>query len=129
MVTFQVDRVYTEGQHFRDYTGFMTRAADYLPTRTGPGVGTPAPDRLEEIAVDAVSLGYPDRDTAAVDQVTPTIEAGQTVAFVGENDSGKSTLSTMIASLRAPTGRHHPLQRPHGRRLGHRCATSPDRGG
>lgn len=32
-----------------------------------------------------------------------TIEAGQTVAFVGENGSGKSTLAAMIADLRAPT--------------------------
>ncbi|MFI6163111.1 ABC transporter ATP-binding protein [Micromonospora haikouensis] len=104
VVTFQVDRVYTEGQHFRDYTGFMTRAADYLPSHTEPAAELPAPGRLEEITVDAVSLRYPDRDTAAVDQVSLTIEAGQTVAFVGENGSGKSTLATMIATLRTPTG-------------------------
>ncbi|MFI9643585.1 ABC transporter ATP-binding protein [Micromonospora sp. NPDC051925] len=104
VVTFQVDRVYTEGQHFRDYTGFMTRATDYLPTHTDPTASTPALDRLEEITVDAVSLHYPDRDTPAVDQVSLRIEAGQTVAFVGENGSGKSTLATMIATLRTPTG-------------------------
>ncbi|MEV2241299.1 ABC transporter ATP-binding protein [Micromonospora sp. NPDC049891] len=103
VVTFQIDRVYTEGQHFRDYTGFMTRAADYLPAHTEPAAELPAPGRLDEITVDAVSLRYPDRDTAAVDQVSLTIEAGQTVAFVGENGSGKSTLATMIATLRTPT--------------------------
>ncbi|MEV6370150.1 ATP-binding cassette domain-containing protein [Micromonospora musae] len=103
VVTFQVDRVYTEGQHFRDYTGFMTRATDYLPPPTDPTAGTPEPERLREIAVDAVSLRYPDRDTPAVDRVSLTIGAGQTVAFVGENGSGKSTLATMIATLRTPT--------------------------
>lgn len=104
VVTFQMDRVYTEGQHFRDYTGFMTRAADYLPEPRTGDVGRQAPQRLRTIVVDAVSLRYPDRDTAAVDQVSLTIEAGQTVAFVGENGSGKSTLATMIATLRTPTG-------------------------
>ncbi|MFD0784782.1 ABC transporter ATP-binding protein, partial [Micromonospora azadirachtae] len=103
VVTFQVDRVYTEGQHFRDYTGFMARAADYLPPNADPTSGLPAPGPLREITVDAVSLRYPDRDAAAVDQVTLSIEAGQTVAFVGENGSGKSTLATMIATLRTPT--------------------------
>lgn len=114
VVTFQMDRAYTEGQHFRDYTGFMTRAADYLPEpRTGaadflpePPAGDadrPVPQRLRAVAVDAVSLRYPDRDTAAVDQVSLSIAAGQTVAFVGENGSGKSTLATMIATLRTPT--------------------------
>ncbi len=103
-VTYQVDRVYTEGQHFSDYTGFMTRAADYLPSagsdRTPPGA-TPA--ALRELAIRGVSLRYPDRDTAAVDNVTLTIQAGQTVAFVGENGSGKTTLAAMIATLRAPS--------------------------
>ena len=33
IATFQVDHVYTEGQHFGDYTGFMTRADAYLPDR------------------------------------------------------------------------------------------------
>ncbi|MFI7552215.1 ABC transporter ATP-binding protein [Micromonospora sediminimaris] len=99
VVTFQMDRVYTEGQHFRDYTGFMTRAATYLPEQA---VAT-APDRLRELTVEAVSLRYPERDTPAVDRVTLTVEAGQTVAFVGENGSGKSSLAAMIAALRTPS--------------------------
>ncbi|TCB97202.1 ATP-binding cassette domain-containing protein [Micromonospora zingiberis] len=104
VVTFQIDRVYTEGQHFRDYTGFMSRAVDYLPSPSaGPGRTEPR-QRLQQLTVEAVSLRYPDRDTAAVDEVSLSIEAGQTVAFVGENGSGKSTLATMIATLRTPTG-------------------------
>lgn len=105
VVTFQMDRAYTEGQHFRDYTGFMTRAAEYLPEPRTGDVDRPVPPQpLRTVTVDAVSLRYPDRDTAAVDQVSLTIEAGQTVALVGENGSGKSTLATMIATLRTPTG-------------------------
>ncbi|MGK5740299.1 ABC transporter ATP-binding protein [Micromonospora sp. URMC 103] len=104
IVTYQVDEVYTEGQHFRDYTGFMTRAAAYLPTQARDGrQEAPAPGPLRELAVDAVSLRYPDRDTPAVHRVSLTIEVGQTVAFVGENGSGKSTLAAMIAGLRTPT--------------------------
>jgi ATP-binding cassette subfamily B protein len=80
----------------------MERAVAYLPDRSGTAGATP--DRLREVSVDAVSLCYPDRDTPAVDGVTLTIQAGQTVAFVGENGSGKSTLAAMIATLRAPTG-------------------------
>ncbi|PZG02970.1 ATP-binding cassette domain-containing protein [Micromonospora deserti] len=106
VVTFQVDRVYTEGQHFGDYTGFMTRAASYLP-EPAPGTANAAPsavpEPLRELTVTDVTLRYPDRDTPAVDRVTLTIEAGQTVAFVGENGSGKTTLAAMIATLRAPT--------------------------
>ncbi|MEU8183202.1 ATP-binding cassette domain-containing protein [Micromonospora sp. NPDC049044] len=100
IATFQVDHVYTEGQHFGDYTGFMTRADAYLPDATRPAAG---PQRLRELTVDKVSLRYPDRDTPAVDNVTLRITAGQTVAFVGENGSGKTTLAAMIAGLRVPS--------------------------
>lgn len=98
-VTLHVDDVYTEGQHFADYTGFMTRAAAYLPAVT-PAAAEPGP--LTEVAVRGVTLAYPDRDTPAVDDVTLTIQAGQTVAFVGENGSGKTTLAAVIAGLRTP---------------------------
>ncbi len=66
IATFQVDHVYTEGQHFGDYTGFMTRAAAYLPDprRTATAAG---PERLRELTVNEVSLRYPDRDDPAVD--------------------------------------------------------------
>ncbi|MFI7546078.1 ABC transporter ATP-binding protein [Actinoplanes sp. NPDC049599] len=98
-VTLHVDRVYTEGQHFGDYTGFMSRAKDYLPATGGAGA---APGVLVGLHVERVTLSYPDRDTPAVAEVTMTIEAGQTVAFVGENGSGKSTLAAVIAGLRTP---------------------------
>ncbi|GAA1801391.1 ABC transporter ATP-binding protein [Luedemannella flava] len=98
VVTFQIDRTYTDGQHFGDYTGFMTRAGDYMP----PPAGTHTPGPLRELAVDQVSLSYPDRDTPALDQVSLVVNAGQTVAFVGENGSGKSTLAALIAGLRTP---------------------------
>ncbi|SCF27059.1 ABC transporter ATP-binding protein [Micromonospora chokoriensis] len=101
IATFQVDHVYTEGQHFGDYTGFMARAAAYLPDATRPADAEP--ERLGELSVREVSLRYPDRDTPAVDGVSLTITAGQTVAFVGENGSGKTTLAAMIAGLRVPS--------------------------
>ena len=109
-ITLHVDRIYTEGQHFNDYTGFMARAANHLPDTTG----TIDPGELCELAVRGVGLSYPDRDTPAVADVSLVIRAGQTVAFVGENGSGKSTLAALIAGLRTPnrgtiTWNGHPL--------------------
>jgi ATP-binding cassette, subfamily B, bacterial len=97
-VTLHVDRIYTEGQHFSDYTGFMDRAVDHMPVRDAT---TPA-GPLQALGVHEVSLTYPDRDTPAVSNVTLQVHAGQTVAFVGENGSGKTTLAALIAGLRTP---------------------------
>ncbi|GGK79433.1 multidrug ABC transporter permease [Mangrovihabitans endophyticus] len=100
-VTFQLDRVFTQGQFLKEYLGFLHRATAYLPP--AEAVDRPAPPPLQSITVRGVSLRYPDREECAVDKVSLRIEAGQTVAFVGENGSGKSTLAAMIAALRTPT--------------------------
>ncbi len=100
LVTFQVDRVYASGQFFNEYVSFLGAAREHLPAT---GVDRPAPAVLRELAVDEVSLEYPDRDRPAVDRVSLTIRAGETVALVGENGSGKSTLAAMIAGLREPS--------------------------
>ena len=57
---------------------------------------------MRSLAVDRVSLAYPDRDAPAVADVSLEITAGQTVAFVGENGSGKTTLAAIVAALRSP---------------------------
>jgi len=102
MLTFQIDRVYASGQFFNEYVKFLGAAETYL----APDLERerPSPGRLVELGVHGVSLSYPDRDRPAVDDLTLTIRAGQTIALVGENGSGKSTLAAMIAGLRTPTG-------------------------
>jgi ATP-binding cassette subfamily B protein len=101
-VTFQLDHLYSDGQLFKEYLGFLERTTSYLPDEDEPA-GLPEPGPLRRLTVRGVSLHYPDRETPAVDDVTLTVEAGHTVAFVGENGSGKSTLAAMIAALRIPS--------------------------
>ncbi len=101
LVTFQLDHMFTNGQFFKEYLGFLDRAKKFLPASST--VSRPVPPPLQRLDIRGVSLRYPDSEALAVDDVTMTIEAGQTVAFVGENGSGKSTLAAMIAALRSPT--------------------------
>ncbi|WP_308121008.1 ABC transporter ATP-binding protein [Paractinoplanes bogorensis] len=100
-VTMQLDHMFTDGQFFKEYIGFLDRAREYVPA-TDDGAH-PAPEPLRRLDIRGVSLRYPDRDSPAVDEVSISIEAGQTVAFVGENGSGKSSLAAMIAALRSPS--------------------------
>jgi ATP-binding cassette subfamily B protein len=109
-VTLYVDRIYTDGQHFGSYTEFLRRADRHMPDVPGAGPVEP----LRRLEVSGVSLTYPDRGRPAVNDVTLRIEAGQTVAFVGENGSGKSTLAAMIAGLRGGSGTITWNGRPFG---------------
>lgn len=95
-----VDGIYTEGQHFADYTGFLERARNYLP----PTPGTVRAESLKALVLQDVTFTYPKRETPAVRGLSLSIGHGQTVAFVGENGSGKSTVAAMIAGLRQPSG-------------------------
>jgi ATP-binding cassette, subfamily B, bacterial len=49
-----------------------------------------------------VSYRYPDREAPALDDVSFTIEPGQTVALVGRNGAGKSTVVKLLGRLYDP---------------------------
>ncbi|MET9802492.1 ABC transporter ATP-binding protein [Streptomyces sp. NPDC006368] len=64
--------------------------------------GARAPEKVREIAVQDVHFTYPGKDTPALDGVSFTLRAGETVAFVGLNGSGKSTCAKVLAGLYEP---------------------------
>ncbi|MFE9765541.1 ABC transporter ATP-binding protein [Streptomyces sp. NPDC005808] len=61
------------------------------------------PSLRGEIAFEDVDFAYGD-DEEALSEVSLTIAAGQTVAFVGETGAGKSTLVKLVARFYDPTG-------------------------
>lgn len=62
--------------------------------------GTLAKDTVEGIIeFCAVTFTYQSEDVAALKDINLTIEAGQTVAFVGRSGSGKTTLLNLIPRL------------------------------
>ncbi|MFE7133693.1 ATP-binding cassette domain-containing protein [Streptomyces sp. NPDC057638] len=91
--------VYEHALWVGDLLAVEARCRGLLP-RTG---GAQAPETVEEIRLDGVRFTYPDQDTPALDGVSLTLRAGETVAFVGVNGSGKSTCSKLIAGLYDPT--------------------------
>jgi ABC-type multidrug transport system fused ATPase/permease subunit len=112
MALTNVNRVYEEGLYFGDYTDFCARALERIPpvpagagaatTTAEAGSGTAsAPQTIE---VDGVTLHYAESDAPAVVDANLTVHRGQTIALVGENGSGKTSLAKLIAGLYNPTG-------------------------
>lgn len=63
--------------------------------------GTPLPLH-HALSLDAVHFAYPNAGRAALDGLTLTIEAGQTVAIVGSSGAGKTTLADVLLGLLNP---------------------------
>jgi ABC-type multidrug transport system fused ATPase/permease subunit len=61
------------------------------------------PRHRESIAFEDVSFAYTQPGENAVDRVTLRIDHGETVAFVGPNGCGKTTLLSLIPRLLVPT--------------------------
>ncbi|MGA5065150.1 ATP-binding cassette domain-containing protein [Streptomyces exfoliatus] len=58
-----------------------------------------APEQVKTITLEDVSFTYAGKDTPALDGVSMTLTAGETVAFVGLNGGGKSTCAKVLAGL------------------------------
>lgn len=63
----------------------------------------PKPDFTKSISLKNVSYTYDGQNTPSVDNVSLTIQANSTVAFVGPSGSGKSTTANILSSLLRPT--------------------------
>jgi len=75
---------------------------------TEPAVAVPAEPTSLETATGAiefrgVGFTYPGTDRPVLEDVTFSVEAGQTVAIVGPTGSGKTTLVALLARLYDPT--------------------------
>jgi ATP-binding cassette subfamily B protein len=95
---FAVNELYEEALYFADYTDFIARAAARLPAPTT----RPAPGPFRELTLDRVRLRYPATARPAVDDISLTLSAGETIALVGENGSGKTSLARLLAMLWMP---------------------------
>lgn len=94
------NEVIEKGLYISDYADFLDDAAQRRPSEGGE----PAPEDPGRIHIQHVSFRYPGSEgRLALDDVSLVIEAGQTVAFVGENGSGKTTLAKLVAGLYEPT--------------------------
>lgn len=70
-----------------------------MPERGGMDVEMPAD---VDIALRDLSFAYPNATRNAVEDVSLTIKDGETIALVGENGSGKTTMVRLITGLYLP---------------------------
>ncbi len=77
---------------------------DYTPDVEVPAHPRALPDRLGSgITLERVSFTYPGTDTPVLNDVSLTLPAGTTVALVGDNGAGKSTIVKLLARFYDPT--------------------------
>jgi ABC-type multidrug transport system fused ATPase/permease subunit len=95
------NQLFEQGLYVRDYQDFLADAE----RRSRPAGGLPSAGGPEHIDLDRVCFRYPGSADVrpAISEVSLSIQAGRTVALVGENGSGKSTLAKLIAGLYLPT--------------------------
>lgn len=70
---------------------------DYPVTETNNGIDVP--EKISTIEFKNVSFSYPKSSQNALNDISIKINGGETIAFVGENGSGKSTFIKLLCGL------------------------------
>jgi ATP-binding cassette subfamily B protein len=93
-------RLYENSLFLSDFDEFLNcKRSVPEPVRPRP---VPRPLR-QGIEFDRVCFGYPQSNHHALEDVSLTVRAGETVALVGENGAGKTTLIKLLCRLYDPT--------------------------
>ncbi|MCR4643852.1 MAG: ABC transporter ATP-binding protein/permease [Oscillospiraceae bacterium] len=81
------------------------RIAEVLETRSSMQDGTEMPDTASEEAIcfEHVTFGYPGAGDAALEDISFTLQKGQTLGLIGGTGSGKSTVAALITRSYDPT--------------------------
>lgn len=81
------------------------RIAEVLETQSSMQNGTETPDPAAEEAIcfEHVTFGYADAGDPALEDISFTLNKGQTLGLIGGTGSGKSTLASLIARSYDPT--------------------------
>lgn len=92
--------LFEKGLYISDYRDFIEQSR----LRRRPSSSITAPARPGRIELHGIGFQYPGAvGSFALNNVSFTIEDGQTIALAGENGSGKTTLAKLIAGLYRPT--------------------------
>lgn len=87
--------VYEHALWVDDLLAVQERCRQLLPRKAA----LTAPAQVKTITLEDVRFTYPGKDTPALDGISLSLRAGETVAFVGLNGSGKSTCARLLAGL------------------------------
>ncbi|MDO8150749.1 ABC transporter ATP-binding protein [Isoptericola sp. b408] len=97
----QVDRLAQHLPDLQEGLGAVVRIRQLLDSEPEPVGGATLPDRPLDIEVRGLRFAY-DEGTFALRDVSLSVAAGQTVAFVGRTGSGKTTLASLLSRAVEP---------------------------
>jgi len=80
--------------HYETLSTYMS-----LPNYADKSGSLPMPDSIEEIVFDDVTFYYPNQQKPALENVSFVLKGTDTVALVGENGAGKSTVIKLLLRL------------------------------
>jgi ATP-binding cassette subfamily B protein len=89
---------------YQEAKASMERLEDVLNIAPAPKPEKPiAVGPLEAMSFDKVTFTYPSASTPSLEDISLTVRAGDTIAFVGPSGSGKTSLVKLLVGLYRPT--------------------------
>ena len=89
---------------YQEARASMERLEKVLAIPSAPKPANPEPiGALASLSFDGVSFTYPSSSTPSLEDISLSLQSGDTIAFVGPSGSGKTSLVKLLVGLYRPT--------------------------
>ena len=99
---FSIDKLFFDFKEIEKGEALPNTDISYHPDKLSSSSNPLLPSLSEQIVLDRVTFQYPDTSRKSLDEISLTVQKGQSIGLIGKSGAGKTTLVDVLLGLFIP---------------------------